>query len=70
MLTKAQAIAEFVAGCNDKTGTVYKATYKSFPRGQAEMYAYAMRMGLANDIDPRVFIQAHQEYMAEMLFFA
>ena len=56
-----KAIQEFLTGCNDPQGPVYKAAYKSFTRGQVETQAYAMRVGMHYDIDPRVLMQAAQE---------
>lgn len=56
-----KAIKEFLMGCNDEQGPIYKAAYKSYTRGQVEMQAYAMRVGIAHDIDPRILIDAEAE---------
>jgi hypothetical protein len=62
-----QAIKEYLAGIDDPTGPVYKAAYKSFSRGQTEKYAYAMRIGMEYDIDPRKLLDAELVQMAEIL---
>lgn len=61
------AIEEFLAGCNNPQGPVYKAAYRSFTRGQVEMHAYAMRHGIHCNVDPRIFVDAFNKDRAERL---
>lgn len=62
------AIKEFLDGIKDVNGRVYKAAYKSFTRGQIEKEAYAMRVGIAHNIDPRILIDAaFDEHVRMML---
>lgn len=62
-----KAIKEFLIGCSDEQGPIYKAAYKSYTRGQVEMYAYAMRVGICYDVDPRKLIDAEVEDRARRL---